>query len=515
LNNDHNMWVKRKNLFKLLLFLTIILGIFVRLIPLFTQPIWLDEQYSLYFATQYKFKELLLFFSQETHPGTYYLLLKNSLFASKNLFFLRFLTSSVWQLAAIVILIIQANLFKLKKSYIFLVLCFLLFNPFFVLLSWQLRMYSLAFFFTVTSFTSFELWKRKRERKYLFLLIINLLIGNMTTYSMFFLSFSFGLLITWVYSKLTTKNKLLSSLLIIFILATQFILLSGLKHKTQFAEANWISSPFQGVSTLYLTTLGFSDDISNQKNSSLTQNLFLTVIVFSFFYLYKKTQIKKKYNLLIKEIDYLVIFPIIIILVLSILLPILSHRLFFHKFIPDLSLFLPRTHLPAIILFFIYLAKLLSENIKKINTKFIILGGLTLLISWTYVNYNINYKNHYSSLTSNNFIKQISIEDKPTIIWPSWIWYKGITTENINNIETIRNNFLKSQQIEDIFWDTNLNYENKKNNICTIIKGQTFFIERKVVKTLEDQQTRIRKIITTCCSEVSPQTKNIENWDCY
>ena len=52
------------------------IGFLIRILFSLNQPFWLDEKYSVFFATQFSSSELLINFSNDANPGLYYIFVK-------------------------------------------------------------------------------------------------------------------------------------------------------------------------------------------------------------------------------------------------------------------------------------------------------------------------------------------------------------------------------------------------------------------------------------------------------
>lgn len=350
--------MKNKNIINIIF----LIGIILRIYPALKQPLWLDEIYSLYFAHSYSIRNLLINLP-ETHPGGFYLLLKFFLHLTTNIFFLRITLSVLPELIGCWLI------YKIHPRVIPIIL-FLL-NPFFIHYSWQLRMYGVTFLLTVLLYRAFFIKHPKFNFQTVFLIVISLCIS---------LDLIIPILCLSLYALIKTNQKRWYSLFLLVPLI--FFLQKGpFTYISSTELASWISPPtFTNIPSVILTGFGFHNDIDNLHPLSLVISLlfyltFLPVV----YYLSKKSRI----------FFYSFTLPLIITIIISAIFPFLSQHFFFYRFIPKISLMLPRFILPISLFFFIEISQHLTQ---KTYGKIII---PIFLILWITPNIELNYQSYY------------------------------------------------------------------------------------------------------------------------
>jgi len=498
---------------KYYLYLSLILlfGIGIRLYWSHLHPIWLDEQYSLLFATQENSADLLIGFSKDVHPGFYYLILKSLLPLTTNLFLLRIIAAVIPQIVGVLILIIMIGKEINRKTALALATVFAT-NPFFVHQSWQLRNYGLIFLITGISYILTTKLRRHFNKKNLALLIAILFIGNMSHYVMFIYSFCIGLYLILASNK-TKKMKGALLTLTIAALVGQFTLHNGLpqatEFKSQFSQASWIYKPsLNQIPQVYLISLGL---VGNQdyffSQHSLTSLLSYLVVGWLFIFSYKHSSQKQK-----QKLKMLVFLPLFVILATSTLLPFLSQRLFFHKFIPNLSIFIPRIHLPFIIIFWIHLLSILikkTTSIVKKRTRLLLTAiSIFIVAYWLYLPQQAYLYAHRITLDRQESLQKILnlSSNKKLYLWPHWMWLEAIIPERLSQIDQIKQLQQQSRIIEKEFTQaTELS--------CSTLSQSQFFIYTPASKTELELQNKVSQTINDCC-QIGQKIGVYQGWDC-
>lgn len=442
---------------KLIIIFIFLFGTALRLYCALTQPLWLDEIYSLYFAHSFSFSTLF-FHPPELHPGGYFLLLKSVLLISSNLFFLRTLTS--------ILPIIIATYLLYRQTHHKLLLIILLFNPFFIHMSWQLRMYGLTFLFSILLILPFL--NSPKTFHYKRLLIIGL-ISTLFTYSLIIPIFCLYL---YQYSQEKKLFKLLPFLLI----PLTFFLTKGFStYKTYVESASWISPPsLSNIPSTLLTSFGFSTDINNQSSVTL-----LVTFLFYLFFIPLLYFLSKKSKLFF----YFFVLPLLTTVIISLLFPFLSERFFFYHFIPKISLFIPRFLLPLSIYFYIFIFSLLKTK----KQHFLL---LLLLITWIIPNHKLNIKHFYVDANPIPTTSQI-------LLMPPWENLRlnpnfsssdlNIISQNFNNASNIEAILLKNPQLPD----------------CSPLSPykKIIYIIDPSIKTISKYHQNLQQIIKSCTTK--------------
>ncbi|HAZ73052.1 MAG: hypothetical protein UT13_C0001G0082 [Candidatus Pacebacteria bacterium GW2011_GWF2_38_9] len=471
---------------KIILFLIILSGIIIKLYTIKTQPLWLDEKYSLFFTQRYNFKEMAINFNQDVHPGGYYLYLKFLLFFTRDLTFLRILSSLVFQVLAIIFL----SFYKLKtrKDFFSAVLLATLisFHPLIIQQSWQLRMYSLLIFIGSTSIILFDLYLNNKNKKTLFLLILSTVLG-------IYVDYSFIVLAVTLISYLLYKNKkiiqYLSFLLIYFF---EFLLISAYKNYQQFNNIDWIKKPtLLNLSSFYLENIG----INIFKNKFLTILIFILITIFITSKIIKSKTLKKN-----KEIALLVSTPFIITLSYSLLSPILSSIYKIGTIFPNVSVLIPRAHILYIIFFVFYVKKIF---IKKNNIFLII---LLMFIIWIPQNLS-NLKSIYSKQRLEKIEYLTKERNELSLYFPESILLDTLSINTMENDSTyIKSNENKNSEV------TNRIYLNNLSSLESLLKSKKLYLEKEYQDNLKNKE-EVRKILNENCF-LEHELQTIEKWNC-
>jgi hypothetical protein len=438
---------------KLLFFIILSIGIGLRLYPALKQPLWLDEIYSLYFANN--FLPLKLIFNlPETHPGTYYLLLKALLNFSTNPFFLRTISSIIPALIGCYLLYRQTH----QKFLITI----LLLNPFFIHMSWQLRMYGLTFMFAVMLINLFQTPSSVNPKKLLALSLISTL-------------FSFSLIIPifCLYLYLYLRQRKITNFIPFLLVPLEFFLIKGFSTYKDYAEyASWITPPsILNIPSTILTTLGLATDINNL--SSLI--LFMALLFYIVF-------IPTTYFLSIRNklFFYAFTLPLLITIFISISFPFLSQHLFFYLFIPKISLFIPRFLLPLSVYFYIFLCKSIQ---KKYQLPILII----LIIFWFTPNLKLNLHPFYASASPLNL-------SSDTLVMPPWENLRLNSNFSQQDLNIISHNYNTALFIES---SLTKKYQDPDCSALTQFKKITYIVDPSIIR-LSDYHQKIRTLLQQC-----------------
>lgn len=505
--------MKNKKYLSLLLPILAI-GFAVRAFLAHMEPIWLDEQYSLLFATQFSSSELISGFSKDVHPGLYYLILKISLNFSTNIFFLRLITGVIPQIAGIFIL---AQALKNNKDNLhsLLLTTIIITNPFFIHLSWQLRSYGFIFLLVSASYFLIKKLEKKYSTRNTFFLITLILIGNMTHYGMYLFGFFVGIYFLCLKSNTSFKKKFFLSTTLASIFIFQFLIQNNFhsinQYKSVFNDIQWIEKPsIQNIQHVYMSALGFKTDnqIYVLKNISYLEIFIRYVLIILFIYFVKRNLKKEKTKIII-----FIFLPFLSILSISLLFPFLSERIFFNKFIPNISIFIPRMHLPFVILLWVFLSKLILNKWPFLNKKIKILSviaALSVLFFWTYIIQQNYVQTNKPVLEQRANIKKIMTESiaskKQLYIWPHWIF---LETVEPNSLEKIK----KTVQLQQLSKEFENNISQNNTLLCSELNDSQFYIYSKWVSSQFVLREKITSKLNECCKE-KEKIGNFEKWEC-
>jgi hypothetical protein len=434
---------------KIFLVFIFILGIVLRLYPAIIHPLWLDEVYSLYFASNFSYLKII-FRLPDCHPGLFYFFLKFLLHFSTSTIILRTIVGIIPQIIGC--LVIQS---RFKKP--LLTTAFLL-NPLFIHLAWQIRMYSLVFLITVL-IISLILKPNFSIKK----LVVLIFLGNLISYS--FIVPSLCLILYLAFFK--NKKIIFISLLVIL----EFFIFKGPQYKTLAETASWISVPsFSNIGSVILTSLGFASDIFSLSRLSIFSSIIFYLVSGYLFY-----KISKKYSLFLFNVTL----PLIVTIILSVFIPFLSQRYFFYLFTPKVSLFIPRFLLPMSVFFYIYIFNYFQHHHK------LIIG--VLILFWIPTFYSINYKLPY--LNTN----VINTKNSNIIFLPpseNLRLHSKFTIDDLNNISRIYNSaeIMEKQLLQ-------------KPPICTLYSQyfQVNYLEQPVPSLL-NYENQIKSALDICAN---------------
>lgn len=433
----------KKNKIIILIFL---LGIALRLYPAIKQPLWLDEIYSLYYASNFSFTSIL-FHLPDCHPGAFYLILKSLLAVTTNTFLLRLVVSVIPQLFGC--FFIQKQFNKPLLTTLFLL------NPFFIHYAWQIRMYSLVFLITIALISLIN-QKTISVKKIIFLIIL----ANLVSYSFIISTFCLLLYLALIHQK--------KWLLIIPLILLEFFIFKGPQYKSYAELASWISPPsFTNTPGIILTSLGLGHDLNSQSNFPVFFSL-IFYFIFSVFILRNS----QKHSLFL----FTFTIPLLLTVFVSLVFPFLSQRFFFYLFVPNVSLFIPRFLIPFSVIFYIY-------SYKLFPSPFLL---LILLPFWLKTNSAINLTPFYSSrLPLSNSQNQL--------ILPPWENLRLKTQFSLNDIKKISSAYDTAQNI-----DNNL-VRSPQHPDCTILSqySQVTYLDQNI-KSLDQYQQKIKFALKNC-----------------
>lgn len=171
--------MRRRPLILLLIFTGA--GTIVRLLFLDAQPLWWDEGYSVYFATE-PLPRLLALTSFDIHPPLYYVLLKGwFLLAGITPVRARLLSVALGLTAIPLLWLVALELWE-RRRVALLVTALLVVSPFHVYYSQEVRMYALLVVFTLLSMLGFLRGSRSGDRRWWTVTIVGLVGAMLTQY---------------------------------------------------------------------------------------------------------------------------------------------------------------------------------------------------------------------------------------------------------------------------------------------------------------------------------------------
>lgn len=429
------------------IFITIIfiVAILLRLYPIITKPLWLDEIYSLYFASNFSALQIL-FRLPDCHPGLFYLILKGLMSISLNPIFLRLFVSAIPELIGCII--IQKVFKKPILTAIFLL------NPFFIHSAYQIRMYGLVSLLSIIIFSQVYLKKISVPK-----ILILIFIANLISYS--FIIPSICLLF---YLAITKQKKWL---FIIPLILIEFFIFKGPQYKTFAESSSWIAAPtLNNIPSVISSSLALNTDINSRNLYPFFWSI-IFYLIFSIFVFYQS----KKHLLFL----FTFTLPLLFTILISIIFPFLSQHNFFYMFIPKISLFLPRFLIPTSIAFYIFLYKFYPSP-------FLI---LILLPFWIKTYSSINLHSFYPS--------QSPLSAQNQLILPPWENFRLNQNFSKTDLEKMSQNYHHALSMEKSI----LNFDNDPN--CQLIQSNfPITYVNQTLKSLESYQQHFQKTIKYC-----------------
>jgi hypothetical protein len=476
----------------LLIYATFVSGLLIRLYNVFGRPLWLDEQFSLAFATYYSYIDLLTRLP-DTHPGGYYFLLKFALTISHNLPFLRIVTSVIPEMLGLISLYMYFQKKEKGDSLRLLVFSFITFcNPFFIYMSWQMRMYGYVIFFASLSYIGYREWYKKRTWNNLLFMGLPFVIGNMISPS--FLLLSFVLCITIAISdwRLKRKEKTFIIFICIVIIELLFYLVGHPKDILELG-VSWITYPsVKIIPFVIFTSLGLGIDFNY---SAVRPGYVIAAawIYVGFIFIFLKNWFYKfkKYSFMIVPL----IWYFLVTYSISLLLPIASTIHGIRSFIPNISLFIPRIFLPVSV--WLYASIVFAHtgvDFRKPWKKYI-KEWMVFIVYFCIFMYSLFKADIFFEKTHPR-IEQIQIH--PTMLfWPPWSPYTLISTSRWDDIASMHAIAIQSEKFS--FNITNIDDFACKNT--SIARDSLVFFSDDVAEKDMVEAKKILSYLQRCCRE--------------
>jgi len=360
----------------LLIAIVIITGLTSRVTMIFLKPFWVDEAWTLYLSQINSFKQLLTIapVPGDIHPGIYYALIKLTLYLTHNLYILRFTTSAFPQTLSIILFVLWANKRKLSRLLIIITVILLLWSPFLVYYSWQLRMYSLTMLLTVAlGLLTYDYLVTKTGEKTLLLMVPLFVLSEATDVSGYMLMTSIILTVLITdYLKLKSVTKLYGyhrNWILLSLAGTCLAVLPyfPFKFSGQFFRASWLNPPtiIEAIRELPFTTLGLENALNPSVSSGFIDwiifpmLIMLSLMLFSF---WVKRLRRPQYLL---TFLMLVFFVPVLIFFFSQTSWLLYKLPGFHRLIPPISAYLPRFFLPQAVFLHFFMAYTVYKIIQQ------------------------------------------------------------------------------------------------------------------------------------------------------
>ncbi len=477
------------------------------------KPIWLDENYSLFFAKTFSPSQLLFQFTADSHPGLYYFFLKYLLLVTHNLFLLRLVSSAIPALIGLSTLF-YLSIKNKQQRFLRLVAPVIFLNPLLLDLSSQLRMYGFVIMFSCFFYVFWEQWLTTKRKNFLYLLVANLLLAGLFHYAFILLSIPIFLILIFHQQK-EIKTRSLAIFLFLSSLL-EIGLTSGFAAKEKLIQVAWIPTPnLANISSVYSTLIGIQNDFFSTHvqftwYDALFDLLLFLAGIFLLRFLWRKKstwhqildhQLTPVWSLLCFSI-----LPLLMILIGSWLMPVLSQLPFFYHFVPNASLFIPRSQIIFLILGLLLGFRKLFEwsqrnELTPLYAFIVISVGIVWFINTTrFVLLDTN-----SSSASSEYLQTISSQNQQLLLFPSWLWIETITPNTLDIAKLVANKMTASKQLE-----TNLQ---ATSQICSIVKGKTVVQLQKISTQLAWESQTIERQLLTCC-ENKQLGAGFNQWSC-
>jgi hypothetical protein len=495
-----------------------IVGIALRIFLAVSYPLWIDEQYSLFFSWGKSLQELMIF-SQDVHPGGYYVVVKMLLHLSTNLAVLRIVSGVIPQLlglAGITYWLMRSKKLNSAVELTFLQSFFLL-NPFFIFLSTQLRMYGFVFFCTCVFIIFWQTWKKNQRNDVLFTLLFTMILGSLFSYAFFFLTG--GLFLWFCYFSWQKEKGWWIPLTIALVTFIEFFVLAGFAVKKPFEFASWIPLPsLSNVPIVGLSLLGLEHNPSLVPRQSWLDVFFYLTLFYgiSVCFRWRRSLLSSAFLLRWKDLLIVSVAPATAIFFSSFLLPFLSQRFWFYQFVPKLSLFLPRIFLPLFItsVVLLFINRQQSKNKNSGKTRFVQVSlCIFFLVGWGITMKKIidvipqQSEFTHSQAKLVNEVLSFSKTGQSPVILPSFIWISYLTPDNLASVPLIIEQRARSARAEKT-----LSENVEAQTVCQNLPETVVFSEF-VFFTISSFYQRIDTRLSTCCVEV-PFPGAEKAWQC-
>lgn len=500
----HKLWVVCLSLLGL--------GAALRLALIVRYPLWLDEQYSLLFAHNDSWRQLLIA-GRDSHPGLFYFLLKLSTSITQNIYILRTGLSALPQLLGVSLLLVWMRRRAFQPRSLVAAATLLLLNPFFLFLSFQLRMYSLAFLLSIGGYIAFREWQRQQTIKNLLVLLTILAIGNASLYAFFFLTGSILLYFLW--RSIQASKPVIWPVVVGGLFAVEFLVLNGLGIKQKYEQASsWIPMPsVTNVADFSWTVTGFADNFFLQERHFDISHGAFYVISLAAAYLVLRH--RKNWRLWIAtpqfvNFCFLFLLPVGAIVLLSFMLPVLSQRFFFYQFIPKLSLFLPRAFTPLLVTGCCLLAEYLGTRKRWHVTVTAVV--VMLLVGWTSTLANIwqyaDDKRNVSAVNTQQLQKldQAQQAGYRTYLLPSWSYLTLI------DADSSQSQWIEDQMVAADEFFSQLQHQNPQS--CQLVQNSfVAYSDLEVADTAAPYYETHFGYLDRCCLSTE-HTDQARSWQC-
>lgn len=375
----------------LALFLIILVGFVLRVIPALNNGFWFDEVVTFFRSRELPVRGWILGYDP-THPFLYYIFIKWWSSFNTSVLFLR-IPSVTFSLLSILLVFKISELLNINKTYGLIASFIFAFSSFQIDHAWQARMYSLLLLFILFSIYFLSLFIIKGKKPiYEFLFLLANVFGFFVDYGFlwYLVALDFTFLSFFIFSRRTALRfpfkGLIFSHLLIFLYAPIFIkgFLPALEN------VSWIPLPSLEV---FLGNILYFFGLDERLGTLAFFQIILLVVSLGIFIYFLIASLKRRE---VYSFFYLLIFncfflPIVISFNLSYLLPS--------------SIFLPRNLIVASLLPPFVLASVISFWLEN---KSILLRGFGLLILFLTAVFNLNF---YSSRISGIYYDRMGGND--------------------------------------------------------------------------------------------------------
>lgn len=495
------------------LIVVFLIGLVGRIYAAYYQPIWLDEQYSLYFSQSLKLPQFFIGVP-DVHPGFYYFFVWACSQISGGLFFLRAATSIIPSLIGTLLIVYVTHLWFRYSPRVLLVVSVLLWcNPFLVNLGWQLRMYGMLTLAIGLIVWALYLWKTKRNYRNFFVLVAAFLYAQSVSYLAVFLPIGF---LFWEYTLIVERRNQLVKYGAVYlcIFSGLYFLLQTLGGtRDRFLELSWIPDmSLQNAVHIVATISGISfNTMLAERAPTLFEWLFASVLILCVCVLFWKLHAKN--TLFSSPFFSFFVVPTACMLAVSTILPFISHRIFFHTFIPDVSFILPRSLSVQYILGCIFAPALLKQVQFNRKNEALIIMLFMGIFSWHLTVYSVFLRPLYASQEEATTAYRLSQNSASSDqIWlPSWFLFRSIIQQSTVN-QTFKSVYEKSTKAEDLFLRTA--QTGPAQELCDVLRGNHVIVKNEALVNRNAKMNNTQILESCCVPEYLAQEENIVEWVC-
>lgn len=383
-----------------------------------------------------------------------------------------------------------------KKSIEKYILCiFLCFHPLLLSTSWQLRMYGIICLPASLSFYFFNKWRVNSSDKYVLLSLMSASIGLFFHYS--FLIFAFVILLDLFFKEKKSLKNLgrILSLLLAFII--QFLFLVGMEFKNKFSYISWVPYPsFQNISAFLSSIMGTDISMMNNSNNIYVFLGVLIFFIFTFSFFTDKKNIEKFLLFFVIPVGFGLLF--------SVTSSFFSTFPVIGRFIPNVSILLPRFYISFLCIFFFLVSS--SVNQRFNSFKPFLLSAVVLIFLW-----GSNMQVVYGTTLFKSYINrtQKTLVEVDSLYWPDWLPILMVNPKNIleqyNEITEARERAKELENNHSLYRTT---YS------CSQLNKKSVYLAKEIPSIQISLKSKIETTLLTCNCVKKHESELLTTWFC-